>query len=88
MTNFEEVLTFYNVGLMVTWNVVENQLFCKQPTKCDILLKISLNTWALKDSNPMWDFSNTSSVLMNFSCLMDSDIQLITLLFTGHYPYK
>lgn len=85
MTNFEEVLTFYNVRLMVTCNVVENQLFCKQPTKCDILLKISLNTQAPKDSNPTWDFSNTISVLMKFSCLVDSDIQLI---FTGHYPYK
>lgn len=73
------------------WNIVEIQLVCELPTKYNILLKISLNTQPLKEINPKWDFSSRTSTSMNFSCLIDSDIQLImliTLLFTGNYPYK
>lgn len=73
------------------WNIVEDQLFREWLTKYDILLKISLNTQPLKEIHPKWDFSSRTSTLMNFSCLIDSDIQqitLITLLFTGNYPYK
>ena len=75
----------------MTWNTVENQLFCEWPTKYDTLLKISLNTQPLKEINPKWDFSSRTSAVVNFSCLIDGDVQLITLitlLFTGNYPYK
>lgn len=44
---------------------------------------------AIEGINPKWDFGSRTS--MNFSCLINSDIQLImliTLLFAGNYPYK
>lgn len=71
-------------------NMVGNHLLGEWPTKHDLLLEISLNTQPLEEMNFKWDFCGRTSVLMNLSCLVGSDIQLIALitsLFTGNYPH-
>lgn len=72
-------------------NIGGIHLLGEWPTKYDLLLKISLNTQPLEEMNVQWDFCGRTSTLMNLSCLVGSDIQLmalITSLFTGNCPHE
>lgn len=58
-------------------SIVGNHLLGEWPTKCDLLLKISLNTQPLEEMNFKWGLCSRTSALMNLSCLVGSDIQVI-----------